>query len=417
MDIPVFATPERLSLSNGIPVYVLRSECQPAVRIDVVIEAGQAMQDKLLQALFTNRLLREGTGTLSSASISERLDSLGSWLELSVSMGCSFLTLYALRRCVRPSCELLRDMLLDPVFPEEQLSVITANNRNQYLVNSRRGDVVARRLLHTDIYGADHPCGRFAEAPDFDAVTRNDLLHFYKTYYTADNTSLYLSGDVDDEVIGVVESCFGNWHSSHTTASDISILCPTVVPDIGPCPTIVRHMPTQAQACIRMGCLMMDAGTVDYYRMRVVSTLLGGFIGSRLMRRIREELGYTYGILSDLVTNTRQVLFVVSCEAVADKGDVVMDEVRREIERLCNVLVPEEELSMTRNYMLGEVCRSYEGPFSLIDAYIYTHTLGLPEQHIPLTVRTAFDCTPEELRDTARRWLNPDALHAVEILP
>lgn len=417
MDIPVFATPESLSLSNGIPVYVLRSECHPAVRIDVVIQAGQAMQDKLLQALFTNRLLREGTGSMSSTSIAERLDSLGSWLELSVSMGCSFMTLYALRRCVRPSCELLSEMLLDPIFPEDQLLITATNNRNQYLVNSRRGDVMARRLLHTDIYGIEHPCGHFAEASDFDAVTRNDLLRFYKTYYTSDNVILYLSGDVDDEVLNVVESCFGSWHSSQKPFTDISVLCPTVIPDAGPHSPIVRHMPTQAQASIRMGCLMMDAGTVDYYRMRVVSTLLGGFFGSRLMTRVREELGYTYGILSDLITNTRQVLFVVSCEALADKVDEVIGEVRREMDRLCNDLVSEEELLMTRNYMLGEVCRSYEGPFSLIDAYIYTHTLGLPEEHIPLTVRTAFYITPEELRDTACRWLRADDLHLVSILP
>ena len=417
LEIPTFAVPERLSLTNGIPLHVLRSECQPAVRVDVVVGSGQAVQDKLLQALFTNRLLREGTQNLTSSSIAERLDSLGSWLELSVSMGYSFLTLYALRRCFQPSCELLRDMLLDSVFPEDQLALICANNRNQYLVNSRRGDVVARRLLYTDIYGERHPCGTFAEVPDFDAVTRDDLLRFYQAHYTADNVSLYLAGDVDDNVLSVVESCFGNWTTASNSVCGISALCPSIHPEEGPHVPIVRHMSTQAQASIRMGCLMMDAGTEDFYRMRVVSTILGGYFGSRLMKRIREELGYTYGIMSDLVTNTRQVLFIINSEAVADKAEEVVAEVKVEMDRLCNDLVPDEELTMTRNYMLGEVCRNYEGPFSLIDAYIYTHTLGMTDEHIPLTVRTAFDITAEQVRDTACRWLHPDALHCVEVLP
>lgn len=416
MKIPVFATPERLSLSGDIPLYVLRSECQPAVRIDVVIDSGQAVQDKLLQAIFTNRMLREGTGNMSSAAIAERLDSLGSWLELSVSMGCSFLTLYSLLRCLRPSCEILRNILLDPVFPEDQLAIICTNNRQQHLVNSRRGDVVARRMLYEKIYGSEHPCGRFAEAPDFDAVTCDDLLRYYRSHYVADNASLYIVGDVNDEVLSIVDSCFGDWHSSSRLDSSLSAV-PSIRPDTGPHTSIVHHMSTQAQASIRMGCLMMDAGTVDYYRMRVVSTLLGGFFGSRLMKRIREDLGYTYGISCDLITNTRQVLFVISSEAVADKADEMINEVYREMERLCCDLVPDDELTSTRNYMLGEVCRSYESPFSLIDAYIYTHTLGLPEEHIPITVRTAFDITAQQLRETACRWLRLDAMHCVKVLP
>lgn len=417
MDLPVFNVPERLTLSNGIPVHVLRSTCQPAVRMDVLIDGGQAAQDKLLQALFTNRLLREGTAHLSSSAIAERLDELGSWMELSVSMGSSFLTLHALRRCVRPSCELLRDLLLEPLFPDDQLAIVRDNNRNQFLVNSRRGDVMARRLLNASIYGEDHPCGRFAELPDFDAITREDLLRFYRAHYTSDNVTLYLAGDVDDEVLALVEECFGTWEHPVQLANRVKTVCPTAALRPGQPDPIVCHLPTQAQASIRIGCLMMDAGTEDYYRMRVVSNLLGGFFGSRLMKRIREELGYTYGITSDLITNTRQVLFVINCEAMTDKAEEVRAEVCREMERLCTELVPEEELTMTRNYMLGEVCRNYEGPFSLIDAYIYIHTMGLPEEHLSRTVSTAFHIDQEQLRDAARRWLRPEDMHTVMILP
>lgn len=50
------------------------------------------------------------------------------------------------------------------------------------------------------------------------------------------------------------------------------------------------------------------------------------------------------------------------------------------MDKLCNDLVPQEELEMVKNYMLGDLCRSYEGPFSLSDAWIYIETAGLDER-------------------------------------
>ena len=420
MDIPVFAVPERMMLSNGIPVYVLRSMTQPAVRIDVVIRGGQAAQDKLLQALFTNRMLREGTEGMSSADLAERLDNLGSWLEMSVSMGYSFLTLYSLRRCMRESCMLLSDILLAPTFPEIQLEVVRSNNRNQYLVNSRRGDVLARRLLYTDIYGVQHPCGHFAEVKDFDAITREDLLRYYRRSYTPSHTSLYLAGDIDDEVLEVIETCFGKWYVSDASCIAMpsgAFNSLTVDSSRSPHLPVVRHLPTQVQTSLRLCCLMMPVDTDDFYRMQVVTTLLGGFFGSRLMKRVREELGYTYGIQADMVTNTRQALFEINAEVVSEKADAVVSEVHCEMERLCTELVSDEELLMTRNYMLGDICRNYEGAFSLIDAYIYIHTMGLPEEYIQRIARVASEITPALLLETAQRWLNTNDLHTAIVVP
>lgn len=406
-------------------LYVLRSDTLDAVRLDIVVGAGQGHQDKLLQALFTNRLLREGTRHHTSAELAEKLDYYGAWLELTVSVHHSYLTLYTLKRYACETFALVGEMLHEPLFPEERLRIISANNKSQYLVNRQRADVIARRLFNRAVYGDNHPCGRFAEEKDFDAITRDDLLRFFTAYYRPDNCNIYLAGNVDDHLIEAAKKSLSLTPSQGegTLAeaqlsfgqNTLSLTSPSLGGGRGE--ALIHHLPSAVQASIRMGGLLMDVASDDYYRMRVVTTILGGYFGSRLMKSIREDKGYTYSISADMLTNTRQVLFVVSSEALADKGEVIADEVRQHCRRLAEERVPDDELTMVRNYMIGEICRNYEGAFSLIDAYIYIHTLGLPLEHISRTIDTVRSIDAETIRRTAAQWLDADRFHTVIVAP
>ena len=398
-------------------LYVLRSDTLDAVRLDIVVGAGQGHQDKLLQALFTNRLLREGTRHHTSAELAEKLDYYGAWLELTVSVHHSYLTLYTLKRYACETFALVGEMLHEPLFPEERLRIISANNKSQYMVNRQRADVIARRLFNRAVYGDNHPCGRFAEEKDFDAITRDDLLRFFTAYYRPDNCNIYLAGNVDDHLIEALSQGGGTLAEAQLSfgQNTLSLTSPSLGGGRGE--ALIHHLPSAVQASIRMGGLLMDVASDDYYRMRVVSTILGGYFGSRLMKSIREDKGYTYSISADMLTNTRQVLFVVSSEALADKGEVIAEEVRQHCRRLAEERVPDDELTMVRNYMIGEICRNYEGAFSLIDAYIYIHTLGLPLEHISRTIDTVRSIDAETIRRTAAQWLDADRFHTVIVAP
>ena len=406
-------------------LYVLRSDTLDAVRLDIVVGAGQGHQDKLLQALFTNRLLREGTRHHTSAELAEKLDYYGAWLELTVSVHHSYLTLYTLKRYACETFALVGEMLHEPLFPEERLRIISANNKSQYLVNRQRADVIARRLFNRAVYGDNHPCGRFAEEKDFDAITRDDLLRFFTAYYRPDNCNIYLAGNVDDHLIEAAKKSLPLTPSQEGgTLAEAQLSFGQNTPSLtspslggGRGEALIHHLPSAVQASIRMGGLLMDVASDDYYRMRVVTTILGGYFGSRLMKSIREDKGYTYSISADMLTNTRQVLFVVSSEALADKGEVIADEVRQHCRRLAEERVPDDELTMVRNYMIGEICRNYEGAFSLIDAYIYIHTLGLPLEHISRTIDTVRSIDAETIRRTAAQWLDADRFHTVIVAP
>lgn len=408
-----FRKPAKQVLSNGTPLYVIEGGGQEVVRVDFVFSVGQWHQNQKLQALFTCRMLREGCQGYSSAVFAEQLDYYGAWLELSVAMNRTFVTLYTLKKFFPQTVGLVQHMLFGPTFSEERLQTIRANNKAQFMVNMQKGDVLAMRALRANVYGATHPCGMSAEIEDYDALNTSLLADFHGRYYGSRNCTIYLSGSIDDKVISHIDSLFGSveWGGAASAEERNYSMSPAMDKS-----TVIVH-PESVQSSIRMGCLLMDVKGVDYLPMRVLNTVLGGYFGSRLMKNIREEKGYTYHISSDLVTNTSQVLFMVGSEAVADKSEEVICEVRREMLRLQTQLVSDDELRMVRNYMTGEICRNYEGAFSLTDAYIFMEHLGLPQTHIEDTVEAIQTTDAARLQQLALQYLHPDSLYTVVVRP
>ena len=413
-----FRKPVQRVLRNGIPLHVIEAGQLDAVRIDFVFSAGQWHQEHKLQALFACRMLREGCRGYTSAEFAERLDYYGAWLDLSVAMNRTFVTLYTLKKHFATTLELVHRMLTEPTYSEEQFRIVCDNNKAQLMVNLQKGDVQAMRALRRSLYGEEHPCGKQVTPEDYDALQLAHVVDFYHRHYGSRTCRIYLSGDIDEPLLSRVESLFGmaEWGSGEKVESgkwrDESYCH---LDENYPLSSLNLQLEGAVQDSIRMGCLLIDVNHPDYLPLRVLTAVLGGYFGSRLMKNIREEKGYTYHIGSDLVTNTAQVMFLVHCEAQAGKAEEVIGEVHREMRRLQSELIPDDELRMVRNYMIGEICRNYESAFSLTDAYIFMEHLGLPLTHLEQTIDAIRTTDAPRLQQLAQRYLRPELLHTVVV--
>ena len=416
-----FRKPVQRVLRNGIPLHVIEAGQLDAVRIDFVFSAGQWHQEHKLQALFACRMLREGCRGYTSAEFAERLDYYGAWLDLSVAMNRTFVTLYTLKKHFATTLELVHRMLTEPSYSEEQFRIVCDNNKAQLMVNLQKGDVQAMRALRRSLYGEEHPCGKQVTPEDYDALQLAHVADFYHRHYGSRTCRIYLSGDVDDTLLSRVESLFGmaEWGSGEKIRNEELGIRNSQPSNEVRWPkgkaTLNLQLSTAVQDSIRMGCLLIDVNHPDYLPLRVLTAVLGGYFGSRLMKNIREAKGYTYHIGSDLVTNTAQVMFLVHCEAQAGKAEEVIGEVHREMLRLQSELIPDDELRMVRNYMIGEICRNYESAFSLTDAYIFMEHLGLPLTHLEQTIDAIRTTDAPRLQQLAQRYLRPDMLHTVVV--
>lgn len=394
--------PERHRLKNGIPLNIIQAGMEEVVRFDLLIGAGQWQQTQALQAMFTNRMLREGTISFTSQQIAEKLDYYGAMMELSSSVNCGFITLYSLNKYFSQTLALVADMLMHPTFPETEMGVVLEMNKQRFLINSSRVEMMGRKRLNRALFGEKHPLGRYAEAEDYDLLTPEVLRTFYRRHYHSGNCSIYLSGKVTPEIVHCIEHTLGDapWGEVKEPSSFLPLLPQT---EAG------KHFFVEKedalQSSIKLGGFVMDRLHPDFLKTRVMVTLLGGYFGSRLMSNIREDKGYTYGIGAGIVTYPGVSVLSISTEAANEYADAIISEVYKEMDKLCNERVSQAELDMVKNYMLGDWCRSYEGPFSLSDAWIYIETGGLDDHFFVRSLDAIRSITCEEIQSLAQKYL------------
>ncbi len=402
--------PRQTVFPNGIPLQIVEAGRQEVVRMDLLFAGGRWQQTQKLQALFANRMLREGTRRFTAAEIAEKLDYYGAWLELSSSTEYAYVTLYSLNKYFSRTLEILESVVKEPVFPEKELEVILRTNMQQYRINSSKVDFWSQRQLLAALFGPGHPCGRPVTEEDYQQIDVPLIRAFYDRYYHSDNCTIFLSGFVTDELIRCVEECFGNAPFGNTGQPAEKLRFPV---STDPAKRFFIERPEAVQNSVKMGMLSARRQDSDYLKLRVLVTLLGGYFGSRLMSNIREEKGYTYGISAGMGFYPESGMLMIQTETAPEYVEPLIGEVYRETERLQQELVPVEELTVVRNYMLGEMCRNYESAFSLADAWMFIYTSGLDPDYFVRATRAIRETTPSELRELACRYLCKEDLKEV----
>ena len=402
-------TPVRTTLPNGIPLTVINAGEQEVVRMDVLFSGGRWQQSQKLQALFTNRMLREGTTKYTAATIAEKLDYYGSWLELSSSSEYAYITVYSLNKYLAKTLEVVESMIKEPLFPQKELQTILDTNIQQYLVNTSKVDFLAHRSLLKSLYGEQHPCGKIVMEEDYHTITPEVLREFYERYYHSGSCSIFLSGKVTDDIISRVTDIFGIPFGQYQLQMPKSSFPFAAIPE----KRIFTEREDAMQSAVKMGCTTITREHPDYPKLRVLMTLFGGYFGSRLMSNIREDKGYTYGISAGVVFYPDSGLLIVSTETDNEYVEPLIQEVYHEIDRVHLDPVSAEELRIVRNYMLGEMCRSYESPFSLSDAWIFIATSGLKDDYFARSLQAVNEITPAEIQDLAQRYLCKETLKEV----
>ena len=400
MSIEALALPRLVTMPNGVPLYLLDGVDKGVVRFDILFKGGYAVQAKPLLAMFTNRMLREGAGELSAAEISQKLDYYGAWIDMYSSQNCNHITLYTMSKHLVPLLQVLEDMVKHPLFPQENLDVVRSNNKSYFTVNSQKVDVVSQRYFENSLWGGEHPLGHVVEASDYDAITRADILDYYKAFYGNHNCTMFIAGSVDEASLAAVAGSFGNSVWGCENACGEAVVAP-------PSPMAGRRtIPVEGtmQSAVKMGFMAMDSSHPDFHKFRFLCVLLGGYFGSRLMSNIREENGYTYQIMAETDAYGNRNAFMISSETATEYVEPLIKEVYSELERLVAEPVSEAEISLVRNYIMGELCREYEGQSAKSEVFINAWLSGVGFESVNRYIDEIKNVTAADLQRLAREY-------------
>ncbi|MCD4698720.1 MAG: insulinase family protein [Bacteroidales bacterium] len=399
--------PEVLHLDNGIPVYLIDAADQDVIKIELIFNAGRFYEQKTLTANFTNKMLKEGTQSQTSHEIAEKIDFYGAHLETSSDKDMASVSLYSLNKHLETTLPVLADVILRPVFPENELQTLKQNRKQQFIINNEKVKYVAKRKFNELIFGASHPYGKMFKEKDFDDIRQNDLLDFHRTYYTAGNCRIIVAGKIPPGFLSLLNQHLGGFDGKAPVNGRFMNEFETGLPSML---KIHVRKKNAVQAALRIGKVLFNKKHPDYIRMKILNTVLGGYFGSRLMTNIREDKGYTYGIGSAVVSMQNSGYFFITSEVGSDVKSDALREIYREIEILQNDLVPGDELELVKNYIMGSVLRSMDGAFAMSENFKGLIEYGMDYSYFDNYIETVRSITPNELRDLAGKYLSLDSL-------
>jgi zinc protease len=401
---------EKYVLRNGVEVYAINAGAEDVMMLEWVFYAGNWMEEKNGVAVTTNFLLKNGTSKKTAFQVNEHFEYYGSYLNRACHSETSAMTLHCLTRHIGELLPVVREILTDPVFPEEELDIYKKNMQQRLQVSLKKCDFVAGRLIDAYLFGEQHPYGKYSRQEDYEALQRDELVDFYDRYYRNGRFMIFVAGKLPDNLESLLNDNFGDLPQQTIQLPDRKIEAATEKK------YRVINDPKGLQGAIRMARPFPGRHHPDFQKVQVLNNVFGGFFGSRLMTNIREDKGYTYGIYSFLQNHMHESAWMISTEAGREVCEATVEEVYKEMRSLREEPVPREELSLVKNYMMGTILSDLDGPFHIIARWKNIILNGLDEQYFYDTLKTIKTVNAEELQALARKYLDPPAFYELVVI-
>lgn len=403
---------EYFTLDNGVPVYSLNAGEEEVLMVEWVFYAGNWYEDKNIVAATTNFMLKNGTKTKSAFEINEHFENWGAHLNRGCYNETAIMTLHSLSKHLDKLLPVAAELFTESTMPQNELDIYKQNQKQKLSVSLKKGEFVAGRVIDELLYGFNHPYGIYSSFEDYDALTQQELQAFYNKYYTHGKCVIFVAGKLPANMQSLLNQHFGGLPFNKEPL-------PVIEHIATPATAMKQHIENDkkgVQSAIRMARPFPNRHHPDFIKVQVLNNIFGGYFGSRLMSNIREDKGYTYGIHSYLQNHIQQSAWMVSTEAGRDVCAATIEEVYKEMQRLREEPVGEEELQLVRNYMIGSVLGDLDGPFQVISRWKNYVLNNLMDAYFYKSIETIKTISAEEIKELAGKYLNPEAFYELTVI-
>ncbi len=391
-----FVKPTQFDVTEKVKLLWMKNVPNDTVRLDLFFDAGITRQQQSIPSI-VHSLLFSGTNEFSSVEIHEKIDAFGGFLDTDISFETAVVSIYCLREHILPISQIVSDAINGLSFRENEVEDNLRSMKQQYLVNQQKVKSVAQQQFRKKMFASSEAYAHVADVTHFEQAEITAYKKFWKEHYLNGLTRITLVGDLDTDTVDALIDLFGKWSMDDTPKFEGNFL-----PEIG---RFDFPKEDALQTAIRMGRFLFKKDHPDYPEFQVLNTILGDYFGSRLMSNIREDKGYTYGIGTAFLELHENGYFVVVTEVGKDVCENTLNEIRYEFNRLQTELVPDDELELVKNYMLGQILKSADGPYAMLDLFNSVDMYGLTLDFYDNAIAKVRAITPERIQELAQQYL------------
>ncbi|HEY4528387.1 MAG TPA: pitrilysin family protein [Candidatus Paceibacterota bacterium] len=342
---------KKTTLPNGLRVITVPMHGNPSVTIMVMVETGSNYENKEQNGLshFLEHMCFKGTTKRPTAlDIAREMDSMGAYNNAFTMNELTGYYAKAEKKHFNKILEVLSDMYLNPVFPQEDLE-------------KERGVILQEVSMYEDLpqdnvynfftklmYG-DTPAGRpiIGSKENIKKFSRQDFVDYRREHYVAGKTIVVVAGDVNEKaVIREVKKNFASIPKG-------KIISKLPVKEKQRSPQLLLHKQKTNQAHLIFGFRGYDARDKRIPVATILSSVLGGGMSGRLWQKVRHEMGACYYIDATHHEYTDHGVLTISTGIEALRTQEVVRAVLDECRNLATIPVSGEELNKAKEYYLG----------------------------------------------------------------
>lgn len=402
-------------LENGLNVIVSTVSRLPIVSVAVVVDATALADDKGKEGMaeLTAQALREGSTARDGVRLSLDLEKLGTSLGAGADWDNTVVSMTVLKDKLEAAFAILAEVILSPAFGEEDVARLKAERlaERMQILDEPRGlaDESFAGRVYADRARFSRPMSGTAKSVS--AIRRDDLEGFYKRNYVPQGTTLIFAGDISpEEAMRLAESAFGGWKGER---GPLPVNADSPARDTRAIEIVAR--PDAAQSEVRIGHVGVPRSHPDYFRIVVMNAVLGGLFSSRINLNLREVHGYTYGASSYFDWRRQSGPFAISTAVQSEVTGAAIAETLKEIDRMREEEIGEDELTLATSYLEGVFPIRYETTAAIASALANLATFGLPEDYYDTYRENIAAVTTRHVLNAARKYVRPEELQVVVV--
>ena len=399
-------------LTNGMKLFLVEDHEYPTIDLRAMVRTGSIHEpaDKIGLASITGMVLRTGgTERMTGDEIDAVLESLGATVEINIGEGSGYVYVSVLKEDIDKGLEILADLLMHPAFREDKIDLAKMQHRTGI---SRRNDEIGQityREFDKLIYGADSPYARHTEYATIDAITRDDIVAFYETYFHPNNIIFAAWGDFKGKDLQrKIEAAFSGWAPAEITFP------PEPKVDYEYTYTVnFVEKPDVNQSWVLMGHIGGVKSNPHYPALIVMNQILSF---DRLFKKVRSAEGLAYHVGGAYGAEfDHPGVFYSICQTKSESTVRAMKLILEEIKRITEEEVTDEELAKAKDNYLNSFVFNFDSKSKIVSRLMSYAYYDYPADFIDRTKSGVENVTKAQVLEAARGHLRPDHLQILVV--
>jgi len=400
---------KEFTLKNGMKVFVIENNKLPTVSFNLSYDIDPIVEgDKAGYTSMVGDLMEAGTKNRTKEELNEEVDFMGA--NMGVYSSGAFTS--GLSKYNDKLMDILADVTLNPVFPEDELGKKVNEAVEGLKSSSTNADAIMGNVKSLVLYGKGHPYGEFMTEVALKNITLEDCKEYYTTYFKPNNALLTIVGDITKEdAEKLVTKYFGEWKKGDVPTHSYSTPASPEKTQV-----YVVNKEGAVQSNIQISNLAeIKLGDQDYEAAQVFNQIFGSGFAGRLFQNLREDKEYTYGAYGGIRANKLIGNFSSSAKVRNEVTDSAIDQFIYEINRIRTENVSAEELQNAKNYIAGTFAQALESARTIARFAANIDDYKLDQDYFKNYLKRIDAVTVEDIKRVSNKYMKPENMSIIVV--